>query len=399
MLTARLLSASAREASVRLADLLGMRPEGVRAQLIGPSDANALRAELRELCKPSSGTADGHDVRFRRSRAAAVERELGEVQRVAEELGGIRAVPVTVPTWLRPTGGPKRAAVVGAHTSDLHNGERIRAEEISGINAYDPSICAARMQRYFGAVAEIGNRWAADAECRGVLLTMGGDLISGNIHDELRETNALTAHEQVRATVEIYCAGIGLLLEAYPAVHVLAVPGNHGRTTLKPSAKRYAALSYDILIASMVADRFRGDARVTFQIADGADVIASVLGRQVLVTHGDKIGTAGGMGFAGPLLPILRGTAKVRAQRASVDRPPDLMLTAHYHVSANLPGVLANGSVVGYSEYGSAGRFAVEPPKQWLFLIRERWGLCERLDVQLEGIGKTAKAEPVFGAL
>lgn len=56
----------------------------------------------------------------------------------------------------------------------------------------------------------------------------------------------------------------------------------------------------------------------------------------------------------------------------------------HYHTSAQPPGILANGSVVGFSEYGMQIRGGNETPRQWLAMLRRNWGLAERLDVQLE---------------
>lgn len=91
----------------------------------------------------------------------------------------------------------------------------------------------------------IAPRWASDNECAGAYLALGGDLISGDIHEELVRTNALTAHQQVQFVVEQIGAGIRMALEAFGAVHVASVPGNHGRTTRKPTAKLYSQLSYD----------------------------------------------------------------------------------------------------------------------------------------------------------
>jgi hypothetical protein len=162
------------------------------------------------------------------------------------------------------------------------------------------------------------------------------------------------------------------------------VPGNHGRTTKKPTAKKYGALSYDIFIAKAVADHFKGDPRVSFEIADGPDVVTVIYRYPVLLTHGDKTGTGGGMGFAGPVLPIIRGGHKLRLQYGQTGQTPTLILQGHYHTSANPPGVLANGSLVGLNEYGFGIRGSWETPRQWVAMMRERWGLSERLDVQLE---------------
>jgi len=322
---------------------------------------------------------------FWRKRAAAFEKDLAHVEKLLIELGGVRSQYVQPAEWMLDTRPGKRGkSVVGLLLTDIHAGEVISSDELLGLNAYDIDICRARLRRLFAATCEVGTRWASDSAVQGVVLTLGGDLISGDIHEELRITNALTSHEQVRFAAEEIAGGIRHLLAAFGRVHVVSVPGNHGRTTFKPTAKLYARLSYDTLIAHMVADAFAGDDRVTFQITASHDAIFPVLGYTVLATHGDKMGTGGGQGFAGPVLPIVRGTKKIEAQQARAGRRPDLILHGHYHTSANPGPVLANGSVPGYSEYGNGLRAALEPPQQWAFIIHQRWGLRERAEIKLE---------------
>jgi hypothetical protein len=322
------------------------------------------------------------DAAFWRQRALAAEKDRDAAQHLAEKLAGVREVPILPQSWPDRADSTSGRSIIIAHTSDLHVGECIDADEIQGLNGFSTAICRDRMRRYFDAVCAIGPRWLHDSPCDGVLLTMGGDLISGDIHEELSRTNDLTSHDQVSAVVEIYLAGIEKMLATFGAVHVVAVPGNHGRTTVKPTAKLAAKLSYDILAASMLKARI-ADPRVTWQIADGIDVRTPVYGRTILTTHGDRMGTGGGQGFAGPELPILRGAHKVRAQAFSAGLGCDLILSGHYHTSTNLRGVLANGSVPGYSEYGNGLRAALEPPQQWMARFSMGWGLCERLSVQL----------------
>ena len=72
------------------------------------------------------------------------------------------------------------------------------------------------------------------------------------------------------------------------------------------------------------------------------------------------------------------------AQYAGKGTNIDLMLHGHYHTSGNPGNILSNGSVPGYSEYGDDLRFVIEPPQQNLFLMHSRWGLRERMPVQLE---------------
>ncbi|MDE2106974.1 MAG: hypothetical protein KGL39_57700, partial [Patescibacteria group bacterium] len=333
-----------------------------------------------------------HDAAFWRNRHSALQKELAAAEHLAEQLAGLRGVPFSIPKWIMDANnGPRGRSVIGALVSDVHMGEVIDAEEILGINAFDPDICRKRLRRYFDAVCTIGQRWASDTDCEGVLLALAGDLVSGDIHEEIRITNAITSQEQILGAASAIGAGISALLETYGRVHVIGVPGNHGRPTIKPTAKLYARLSYDSLVVSMIAGKFASDERVTFQSGKSTDQITPIFGRTVFTSHGDKMGSGGGMGFAGPILPIVRGTKKVQAQQSAIGRAPNLILHGHYHTTANPGNVLSNGSVPGYSEFGNDLRGVVEPPQQWAFLLHSKWFLRERMPIQLEDPQVAAK--------
>ncbi len=347
--------------------------------------AAAQRSEPVQSEPTPETRRETRDADFWRRRAKTLEKDLADAEHVTEQLAGIRNQHVQPAEWLLKAGSGKLGrSVLGSVLSDVHAGEKVDADEILGLNAYNIDICRRRVRRMFAASCDIGQRWIADCDNQGFLLVLGGDLVSGDIHEELRITNELTAHEQVRFVVEEVTAGILHLADAYGRVHVVSVPGNHGRTTIKPTAKLYSRLSYDTLAATMVADRLKDDPRVTFQIGRSRDAVVPVLGHIVFINHGDGMGTGGGQGFIGPLAPIVRGTKKVEAQQARAGRSPDLIIHGHYHTSANPGSVLSNGSVPGYTEYGNGLRASIEPPQQWLFLLHERWKLRERVEVQLE---------------
>ncbi len=355
---------------------------------------SALQHRLAEAANPPRDpevavepltSRERFDAAFWRKKATDAQRKADEAEHVAEQLAGLRGVEWSVPDWIMAAGdGEKGRSVVGCLVSDMHMGEVVSSDELNGVNAFDPDICRDRMKRYFEAACVVGKRWASDTKCEGALLALGGDLISGNLHEELTISNALTSPEQVIAATEIIAAGIIQLRLAYNRVHVVSVPGNHGRTTHKSTAKLYSRLSYDTMIAAMLAERFRGDKHITFQYGPAKDQIAPIFGRSVLLTHGDKLGSRGGMGFAGPNLPIVRGTKKVEAQQARLGRRPDLILMGHFHTSSNPGGVLANGSVVGYGEYADDIRADPDFPSQWLFLLHSKWFLRERAPIVLE---------------
>ena len=337
---------------------------------------------------------------FWRARTKVLMKDLSNIEFLAEQLAGIRQAPVTIPEWMLTKPQDKLRSIVGCFVSDVHAGEVVAPGEISGINEFNIDICRERLRKLFSRAVQYGTRWGADTNIVGCLLALGGDLISGDIHEELRITNELTSLEQVRFVVGELVAGALQLAEAFGAVHVPCVPGNHGRTTIKSTAKLYSRLSYDTMIGDMVRERLQHDPRFTWDISAGTDSITPIFGKVLLLTHGDKMGTGGGQGFAGPMLPIVRGTKKVQAQQSFLGQRPDLILSGHYHSSGNPYGVLANGSIPGYTEFGNLLRAGVDPAQQWCFLLTDGDEfLRDRTEVVLSEVGRGVRSSiPPFMA-
>jgi hypothetical protein len=319
-----------------------------------------------------------------RAKAKALEDDLTRLEADFRLSTGILARPVAPPKWSVPAKPGKKGRVAGLLlVSDLHNGEVVRADEVHGANEYNPSIFRDRIRRLFAAAVEILPRWSADSALVGNVVAVNGDLVSGDIHDELRRTNEGTAFEQVYAVADELAAGVEKVATLGP-VWVTFTPGNHGRTTEKTHAKRVSMLSYDLMVGELVKRHFATRKDVVVLLSSGPDLEFSVLGFSVFQSHGDALGTGGGKGFAGPVLPIARGAKNVELQAYRMRKRHDVILTAHYHTSSNpARGVLANGSVVGFNEYANRIRASIEPPQQWLALLHEKWGIRERCEIQL----------------
>lgn len=355
-------------------------------------DAQGLRRRASRYIRPRQSAdapveispAEIRDSAFWKRKAAEAGKRADDAEHILRELSGMTQRDLIVPDWTVPAPGTAKRAAGLIHLSDLHVGEVVRREEIGGLNEYSPEVFQRRLRRMIAASLEILPRWAADCELQGVIVALNGDLVSGDIHDELRRTNALTAHEQVALATDELAAAIKKLAQQFGAVLVTVTPGNHGRSTEKTHAKRMAALSYDTMIGNILARQFADDARITVNIASGPDILFPVFGWSILQTHGDSMGTGGGQGFAGPELPIVRGGKKVKLAGFAAGERYDIILSAHYHTSSNPGTLLANGSMVGYSEYSQRIRGVPEPPMQWLALVHEKWGLRERVPVVLE---------------
>jgi len=230
-------------------------------------------------------------------------------------------------------------------------------------------------------------------EYPGIIYWRLGDMISGDIHQELRETNDLQSLPAVLDLVEHEEAGIKELKRAFGRVYVVSVPGNHGRTTMKPFAKQFVETNYDYLSAVMLEKQFKGDDAITFHTPLSGDAIVNVFGYRFLGTHGDRIGSSGGQGFIGPAATIARGMKKLSDYYSGLGQPIDYQLMGHFHTSLELEYGWSNGSLPGYGEFAKMFRMKPQPPSQWLLFCHPKYGVTCRWPILLEPRPRLTRAE------
>lgn len=303
-----------------------------------------------------------------------------QIEDIKKSVFGLASSQLNIPTWQT-----KRLKSEGSHpeiptlfTSDYQCGEVIREEELEYPNRYSPEIFQERYRRLIRTSIRMLEREDPLMRYPGFVYLRGGDAISGSIHADLAETQSLTCVEQTQLVAEEEIKGIEEILKAVPELTVYSVPGNHDRTTFKPRAKRYVALSYDQLCIWTIEKYFsaKGEKRVKFFTPPSGDAYYNVFDTAYLLTHGDRIGSRGGQGFVGPAATIARGIQKVRQQFARMGKPVNYVLTGHFHCAMDLPNGIANGCLAGFSEYAKNElRAEPEPPTQTMFWTHPKWGL------------------------
>lgn len=165
----------------------------------------------------------------------------------------------------------------------------------------------------------------------GIVVCLGGDMISGNIHEELRETNDGSLQMTLLEVQEQLIMALTHMADVFGRVFVPCVVGNHGRMTHKPRAKNRVFENYEWNLYCQLERYFRNDARVQFMIPGETDAYFSVLGHRFLLTHGDALGVKGGDGIIGAIGPIARGAVKIGRSEAQIGRHFDTLLMGHWH--------------------------------------------------------------------
>jgi len=317
---------------------------------------------------------------------AGVQREQNADDDLRSAVFRLADQPIDPPKWMS-NGSGKSGGITGVpilFTSDFQFGEVVKKNEMAGINEFNPAVAVRRYKLLIDKTIDLSFNHMVKPKYPGIIYIRGGDSVSGEIHDELERTNALEAIPAVKQLVEMEAAGIEALAHRFGHVHVVSVPGNHGRVHRKPYSKRYAETNYDTLSAWMLEQWYRADGRITFHTPDSGDALISVYGWNFLLTHGDRIGSRGGGGFIGPAATITRGMKKLVDYYATLGVAVDGCMVGHFHTAMELEYGWSNGSLPGMSEYGRDGRFRPAPPKQWLLFVHPDHGVTARWLILLE---------------
>lgn len=340
-------------------------------------DAHDIQND-RLLAESEAKVADA-----RRERDAArtalkqVSGELDDMQARMNLIEGIIDFNPQPPKWLSPK---KRKAgsrgIVVTMLSDAHFDEVVDPKQMGGVNAYNRDIATQRLERYFSKVIELSRDHLAGLDFDGCVLSLNGDLFSGDIHEELVETNEDTTLGSVLYWLEHLAAGIDQLADEFGKVHVPVTVGNHGRRTRKPRKKLKVRDNFDWLMGCLVAREFRDDNRVTFDIPETAGCQVDVYDRVLRFEHGDNF--RGGNGIAGIWSPISRGEAKRSKAQSQIKQPFDLICLGHFHQLIFGQSWVINGSNKGYDEYAFDSGFLAEPPQQAMWVETPEHGMTWR---------------------
>lgn len=308
-------------------------------------------------------------------------------RRVWEELTGFAQRQPNVPDWMLTQSPPGTPGTPVAVWSDWHWGEEVVSTEVRGLNSFNKAIAHKRIKTLVEKIIELCFDHMKNPTYDRLVLCIGGDMITGIIHEELQDTNYEYILETLLDLEDKLIWAIDRLLEKFPAIAVYCVVGNHGRMGKKPRYKGKVKTNFEWGLYKKLEAYYRGNEKIKFFIPDAADIHFTVNGVRFLLTHGDNLGVKGGDGIIGAIGPIIRGMVKIGRAEARVKQDFDILIIGHWHQYTPLAhlGVIVNGSMKGYDEFAMlAIRAAFQLPIQSLFFVHPTYGVTTQWPIFLE---------------
>ena len=340
-------------------------------------DESDLDFALRQLDESKATGAERYNEikRLRLSNGKIVQ-ELDKVNTLLGTVTELRKKDLKVPSW---TGKLPRSKAAKLHTvrpllllSDLHLDEIVDPDTMDGFNSYDRHIAEARLERVIEGAIYWLKTYTANLSYDGITCALGGDILTGVIHDELTRTNYAPLPDTIAHWTPFLASMLEHLADEFGMVHVPSVDGNHDRMMKRMEHKNRAKMSWWWVMAAWLADHFKDDDRIHFTHSESSELVIPIFDQNILMVHGD--GAKGGGGIGGIWPPITRYTHKLQSVYTTQGRPFDFAIMGHWHQHAIGSNFVVNGSTKGYDEYAKANAFPYAKPSQTLMLISPERG-------------------------
>ncbi|MFC1999188.1 hypothetical protein ACFLXE_00330 [Chloroflexota bacterium] len=267
--------------------------------------------------------------------------------------------------------------------SDLHAGERVDPEETMGMNIYDMTIMNRRLGMLFRKVVELVELRRSALYIPRLRIEQEGDMLSGEIHEELVRTNVAHMMNLCVRTASILSQGIAYVAPHFDHIDIDCVVGNHPRLYKKPYFKE-KYINWDFMMYQWEAVFCRNIPNVTFHIPKSPFMIVEIENTRGLVFHGDGIRSWMGIPWYG----IERAVHRLREMFQYADQYFDCVLLGHFHNRADIDRatgpIIINGSVKGGDQMSMGSLQTTNRASQNLLCFHDNNGYIGGMPIYLQ---------------
>jgi hypothetical protein len=322
----------------------------------------------QEVERSSTARAHKAEVDELKKQISSYQQVIADLNAQVDVASLLKSTPVSGQTFKidrKSKAARESAAVIVA--SDWHVEESVDPRTVSNLNAFNLEVADRRIERFCKKALRLIEIQRGGTDIPILVLALLGDLMSGFIHEELREENELTPTQTVLWLKERVAKFINTLRNEgnFDQIIIPCSVGNHGRTTIKPRHGTSWKNSYEWLLYKILEQEITD--KVTWIIGESYHTYLEVYGKTFRLHHGDSLVYKGGVG--GLTIPVEKAIANWNKGRVA-----DLDIFGHWHQSQQNPKWISNGSLIGHNAYSISIKAPYEPPQQSLFLFDSRRG-------------------------
>ena len=309
----------------------------------------------------------------------------------------------------KPTGkrrGESTQTVV-APLTDTHIGEDVDYQQMAGLNSYSFEIFNRRLSGWAEQVLNLVELRRASVPIDDLIVPMLGDMISGDIHDELIKTNQDNVMGQMSRGANLIAQALMYLAPHFKTITVPCVVGNHGRMTRKPPMKdKY--MDWDYMLYQWVASFCSNQKNIKFQINTSYMNIFQVYDKNVLIMHGDSASGGGSISTITRVITNLRNVLQFRkglepeiADANTHVKEPNLLPTTfdslmmgHFHrvdeIDIGTGHAIICGCMKGGDEFALQRLAVITKPQQIVTYWHPKYGYIGKETIYLNAFDNVA---------
>lgn len=346
-----------------------------RAQVADALGVNVRRVReyLQGHTTPKEKTLDDDISKLRERRASGVDRKhlaemVDRLDRVQRDLDAATSLQGTVSTYeIKPFKGNTSESTAVVLASDWHIEETVKGEWVNNLNEYNLDVAKKRIEHFFKLVLRMVELERQNTPIPRLVLWLGGDFITGHIHEENLEVCSLMPIEAAIRAQEHLASGIDFLLANSDLDLVIPCSvGNHSRITHKVRSATEMGNSLELFVYHSLAERYKGNKRVTFVISHSYHTYLTVYDTTIRFHHGHALKYGGGVG--GLTIPVNKAINEWNKSKWA-----DLDCFGHWHTFFDGGNFIANGSIIGHNPYAVRIKASFQRPKQAFFVINKRF--------------------------
>lgn len=252
---------------------------------------------------------------------------------------------------------------------DWHAEGRVDSRMVDDANRFDLAVAKKRIKRVWHKTLYLLDFVRHISQIDELIVWLGGDLINGIIHQELRETNFLGQAEAVMFVQNEIATGIEFLKKEAPIDHITVVTnyGNHGRDGREKFINNAHNHSWEWVAYQNLAWYYKKDPKVAFKVEIGYHNWYETHGHTIRFHHGDAIRYRGGVG--GVTIPLHKKIAAWNQRRK-----PHLDVLGHFHQFLDHWRYVVCGSLIGYDAYANYIAAEFQEPTQTFIVIDQQYG-------------------------